>query len=89
MFIDASVTAREVTVRPVLPGSGGHPGHQLSPETLLELCRDAYGAVPPSAWLVEVPASAFELGAGLSPATARGVAEAVARVTVLAGRPPR
>jgi hydrogenase maturation protease len=83
VFVDASVTTPVVAVRSVKPRSGGVSSHVLSRETLLGLCRDTYGKAPRSAWLVEVPASAFELGAGLSEATRQALTEALARVRSL------
>jgi hydrogenase maturation protease len=86
IFVDASVTATAVTVRRVAPTEGrGLRSHVLSPQALLRLCQEAYGTLPRSAWVVEIPASGFDLGAGLSPHTRQGVDAAVEAVARLIG----
>jgi hydrogenase maturation protease len=85
VFVDASVTATEVTARRVAPEGRGVRSHGLSPQALLRLCQEAYGTLPRSVWVVEIPASRFDLGAGLSPHTRQGVDAAVEAVARLIG----
>ncbi len=89
VFVDASVTATAVTARPVAPVGRGIHGHVLSPQALLRVCQEAYGTLPRSAWIVEIPASGFDLGAALSPRTRQGVDAAVEAVRRLIGPDPQ
>jgi hydrogenase maturation protease len=83
IFVDASAAVDGVTVREVTPQSGAGHSHIATPAAILALCRDAYGKAPTVAWQVEVPASRFDLGAGLSADARRGVDEAVDRIAAL------
>jgi len=83
VFVDASTAVDCVTVRDVAPQPGAGHSHVATPATILALCRDAYGKAPAAAWQIEVPASCFDLGAGLSAETRRGVDEAGAWIVAL------
>jgi hydrogenase maturation protease len=80
VFLDAHVPADGCTpcMRPIAPAlsrDGG--GHTADPARLLALARTAYGRAP-DAWLLTIPAEAFQFGAPLSPVAERGVADALA-----------
>lgn len=69
VFIDADPATAEVTVRELSAGNADHrSSHHSTPESLLRLAEDLYGCSP-VAHLVAVPASSFDLGSDLSPAT--------------------
>jgi hypothetical protein len=59
-------------------------GHAGDPRALLALVEALYGRRPP-AWWITVPATSFEFGEGLSPATARRIAEALAAIERVIG----
>ncbi len=83
IFIDASLRAESVLVRPVA-ATAQHPEnlptHLLDPSLLLGLTQTLYGKLPEESLLVEIPARSVELGEHLSPETERFVNEAVALV---------
>jgi hydrogenase maturation protease len=94
VFLDAHVPADGCTpcVRPIAPAlarDGG--GHTADPAELLALARTAYGRAP-DAWLLTIPAEAFQFGAPLSRVAERGVADALALLRPLLNvsnvRPP-
>jgi hydrogenase maturation protease len=60
-------------------------GHASDPHYLLGLARALYGWSPP-AWWVLVPGARFELGEGLSSLAARGLQEALQKISILLGR---
>ena len=82
VFVDASVTADEVTVAVIeqLAGSGG--SHLFTPPALLGLA-EGLGLNCPPAFLVEIPAHDLSVGEGLSDETADLVDDAVAEVLAL------
>lgn len=80
LFVDASTDVQEVTLQRIEPSPQRGLGHACSPGGLLAWTAQAYGAAP-EAWLLEVPAATFDLGAGLSPGVARRVPGTVAAVT--------
>jgi hydrogenase maturation protease len=83
VFVDASTAVAGVVVRPLAPGTATAHTHVADPAGILALCRSAFGVLPGAAWQVEVPASRFELGEGLSAAAQAGVDDAVDRVVEL------
>lgn len=54
-------------------------GHASTPEGLLAMARDLYGATP-RAWVIGIPARRFGLGAALSAATQAGIREALMHI---------
>lgn len=85
IFVDASTTDDQVHVRELEPvPPSWRMSHAASPASLLGLAA-AMGTAP-QAVVVSVPARQFELGASLSPATSRHVADAVERVVDLCRR---
>jgi hydrogenase maturation protease len=83
IFVDARVTGAVADIEPLEPTAAAATlGHTSDPRALLALARALYGRCPP-AWLVAVPGSDFGPGEGLSPAAARGLADALARVEQL------
>jgi Ni,Fe-hydrogenase maturation factor len=84
VFVDAAPCER-VEVRGLSPAvCQGSLGHACDPRELLALAGALYGCRP-DAWLLAVPASGFVYGTDLSPAAARGVAEAVDWIENLMG----
>lgn len=76
IFVDAAIDCPNIEVRTVQQGQAAAAiGHALTPANLLALARSLYGVDVP-AWIVRLPASGFELGAGLSPGTERSVDDA-------------
>jgi hydrogenase maturation protease len=73
-FVDAASAEEPAVLRPLeVPATSAvPPGHVYTPASLLQLARQAFGVAPP-AWLLTLPAAAFEFGAALSPPAARGV----------------
>lgn len=88
LFIDAAVDLApgEFQIVPVEPASGTiNPfTHGFEPGGLLAAARLLYGKAP-EAVLVKIGAGSFELGAGLSPDAARGIAGAVPAVRAWLG----
>ena len=69
----------------VLPESAlGTFSHQLSPVTLLAVCRDLYG-YSPEASLISVPGESFVFGESLSPAVAARLPTLIARIQEFIG----
>ncbi|MBX3013459.1 MAG: hypothetical protein KF832_18200 [Caldilineaceae bacterium] len=77
-FFDATVTPEPagIQIHPLVATTAtAVVGHHLSPAVLLLYAARLYAHCPP-AWLVTVPGSDFALGEGLSPTTARYLAQA-------------
>lgn len=86
IFIDASIHPHSnptcTHLKPAL--STTQPfAHACSPQTLLRLALELYGHAP-NAWLIQIPASSFNLGDPLSPACAAALPQAVHLATLLA-----
>lgn len=82
VFVDARFASgrQDVEVTPVVPEPGVDVAAHISdPRALLALARALFGRCPP-AWLITIPASNFDFGAGLSPATEQGIAPALSAV---------
>ncbi len=72
-----------VEVWPLGPGVPATSlGHTGDPRALLALTVAIYGHCP-TAWLVAIPGSNFNLGTGLSPLACKGVDQALARIKML------
>jgi hydrogenase maturation protease len=87
IFVDARPVLREaveaITLHPLVPTTDSATlGHTSDPRALLGLAMAIYGHAPP-AWLLTVPAIAFELGAPLSPVAEQGVRAALRQVVEL------
>jgi len=79
LFVDAAV-GDGVCVRPVESAARWSAlGHTSGPAELLALAEALYGRWP-RAWLVSVSAQDLGFGEGLSPAAARGMAEALRHI---------
>ncbi len=94
VFVDADVrvAAGEVEVAPI-PAAAARAAvleHHSTPEALLELARELYGATP-EAWRVGIGGADFGLGRPLSAAARRGLRRAVAAIIALSkpDSPPR
>lgn len=82
VFVDACVDPEldGVRVRRVHPSVGrGDSSHHAAPEDLLWLAAALYHASP-RVWAIDIPASEFEFGAGLSQRTSAAVEVAIARI---------
>lgn len=90
LFIDASRDGAPVELRRVgAADATSFTSHTLSPEGVLELCRQLTGTDPPPAFVLAVRGASFELGEGLS-ATGRVHLEAAWDVlSALLARPER
>ena len=89
IFVDASLevmgdTPQTLPVHPAPEMPLG--GHTLHPETLVRLAKALYGKAPPAV-CVHVPASSFELGAPLSPATQKALTSALVQIKTLCQTP--
>jgi hydrogenase maturation protease len=85
IFVDAYPAPRggSVRVRRLEPAGGPAAlGHTGDPRFVLALARALYGACPP-AWLVTVPATGFDFGAGLSPTARDGARTALREIARL------
>ena len=71
IFVDAAVDVDPpYELKQVRPSRDrSHTSHALSPAAVLETFERCTGRVAPPAWVLAVHGEAFELGAGLSPAT--------------------
>lgn len=93
VFVDASGSAPpgSVVTRAVggvasrAPGAAPALGHSFSPEQLLALVAALHGRRP-SAWVVEIGAGRFELGAPFSEPVRAAMDEAVAEIERLLAR---
>lgn len=90
VFVDAATGGAPGSVEcvPVHPGGKGSAGHILSPANLMTLTSRVFGATP-SAWLVRIHTTAFELGAPLSAEARRAADDAVDTVLELLAPPFR
>jgi hydrogenase maturation protease len=77
LFLDASLTARSVSLTEVRPGLAQPDGHAMDPASLLALAAAVYGRRPGRCVLVRIPAVRLELGEGLTRETGVFVAAAV------------
>jgi hydrogenase maturation protease len=73
LFLDADVAcASPYALRRAVPGhDASYSTHELSPEAVLQVYREAIGQDPPPAYILSVRGERFELGEPLSPAAAR------------------
>ena len=64
VFIDASITAKELRVTKLrTKGSTvDYDSHSMTPQMLLDASNDLYGVVPRDTIQIEIPASDFTLG---------------------------
>jgi hydrogenase maturation protease len=78
LFLDADATLApgEISVTRIEPAPS-HLNHDATPQGLLALAREVYGAAP-QAWLIGMGGECYELREGLSPAARRAVERAVA-----------
>jgi hydrogenase maturation protease len=84
-FVDADASCTETKITHVTDNGDSSTGsHALGPSMLLYLARQLYGWKG-SAWLVQVPASDFEHGEGLSPPTQKGLDQSSALSEQIAG----
>jgi hydrogenase maturation protease len=79
IFIDADVNVAEPKVCKVAPGiQVDQPRtHFLSPESLLLLSQQLYQRFPENAFIIGIPASAFDFNENLSEPTVKAVNESV------------
>jgi hydrogenase maturation protease len=85
LFLDAHAASEgaSVLIRPLAPAAPKpRIGHTLDPQALLALAQSAFGRAP-EAWWITIPAVDFALGAKLSPAAERGVADALVAIRPL------
>jgi hydrogenase maturation protease len=87
VFVDADVDATELQRSPVHAGSGGDGvmTHHGDPSKLLSLTENV-GPAPAEALAISIPATNLEMGFEFSPATAKGVEQAVDLIVELARR---
>jgi hydrogenase maturation protease len=64
VFIDASITAKELRVTKLKTKSAtvDYSSHSMTPQMLLDASNDLYGVVPRDTIQIEIPASDFTLG---------------------------
>ncbi len=92
IFVDAAVDAPEpFGFRRVVPARDrSFTTHAMSPEAVLAVYRDAFGAEPPPAYALAIRGDSFDLGAGLSLAAMDRMEDAVAFVeSLVAALDPR
>jgi hydrogenase maturation protease len=86
IFVDAQridAAAADVALHPIAPLDRPHlAGHVGDPGALLALANAVYGQYP-RAFLIAVPASSFQYGAGLSHVASAGVASALRLIRYL------
>jgi hydrogenase maturation protease len=76
LFIDAARNApREVMLEEVGARAGRANSHALEPAAVLDVCRQVVGKMP-TAFVMKVHATCFDLGAGLSTGAAAAMEEA-------------
>lgn len=80
VFVDASATARELTVSDVVADPTSTSTHVGSPGALLALCEALYARRPERVVLLEIPGREFGFGETLSDATSEALHDAVERV---------
>jgi hydrogenase maturation protease len=78
LFVDASADgAAPFACGSVLPARDGSIStHSVSPQAVMQVCRELGLARPPTAELLAVRGGSFELGDGLSPSAERNLAAA-------------
>ena len=79
VFVDARLgeVGQSTTLSPLSPDSGGDfSAHRSNPASLLALSQALFGRCPP-AWMLTIPALAFDYGAPLTPTTRDGVTTAL------------
>jgi hydrogenase maturation protease len=87
VFLDASagMAPGEITCREL--GAGSNPPssftHQISPQALLALAHDLYGAHPARAYLLTVGGCSFDLKEGLSEPVSHAIPLAIERIKAL------
>jgi Ni,Fe-hydrogenase maturation factor len=83
-FIDASLSNREIEMKPLAPGEDAIPGgtHTTTPAMMVALSKNLYDRQPGNAIIGAVPAYVCDHGKSLSPLTARKVEEFVDRFAV-------
>ncbi len=69
VFIDASITAKELRVTKLKTKKSDveYSSHSMTPQMLLDASNDLYGVVPRDTIQIEIPASDFTLGELPSP----------------------
>lgn len=84
VFIDAAtgIPAGELRCQAVDPAATPGVGHVLSPAVLVGLGLAAFGHAP-RAWLVEIGAASFDVGASITPAVTEALPRAVELVRTL------
>lgn len=79
VFVDASINVdapfafTKVTTR----GAPSYTTHAMSPEQVVDTCRDVLGE-PPESWVLAIRGEHFELGEPLSPRASTHLSEALA-----------
>jgi hydrogenase maturation protease len=70
VFIDASITAKEMRVTKLKTKGSAveYSSHSMTPQMLLDASNDLYGVVPRDTIQIEIPATDFTLGELPSPA---------------------
>ena len=78
LFLDADAGCTPpFALRCVLPDQdASYSTHELSPEAVLQVCREVSGQEPPPAYILSVRGERFELGEPLSAAATRNLDEA-------------
>jgi hydrogenase maturation protease len=80
-FVDASARGEPVEIRPVAAAQDeSFTTHRLSPGALLHTYEAIEHAPAPPAWTVAIRGEQFELGAPLSEAARRNLAQALAAI---------
>lgn len=84
LFLDASVEVGHVKISEMLPQAGRQllASHTSSPQHILDLAVELYGACPRQTTLVEFPACDLNFGWELSPLTQRMVEQFVSTFAV-------
>jgi hydrogenase maturation protease len=75
LFLDADVACMApFALRRAVPRQDdSYTTHELSPETVLHVCREVTGQEPPPAFILSLHGESFELGEPLSPPAARNL----------------
>jgi hydrogenase maturation protease len=94
VFVDASVMvpAGEIQVLPVTVGKeiAGTTSHSVSPERLMRLAQDIFGAAPEKAFLVTIGGTSFEPGSEFSAPVRMAISAALRQIQeLLAGQTVR
>ena len=87
IFVDASavlptgaVESKRISPKPEAPSSFSHG---CSPEGLLALAKQLYGAVPANSFLISIGAQSFEFSAELSEAAKLAIPEALTQIKAI------